>query len=66
MKIGTLKKIIANIPDWVEVGISDMGDFSSDFEVATYYEGDTYADFIMPKYIGSYNCEGSDEQVILH
>lgn len=65
MKIGTLKKIIANIPDNVEIGISDMGDFSSDFEVATYYEGDTYADIIMPKYIQTYYKENQAEPTIL-
>lgn len=65
MKIRILKQIIANIPDEVEVGISDMGDFSSDFEISTYYEGDTYLDLIMPKHIASYYTEDSAEPTIL-
>ena len=65
MKIRTLKQIIANIPDEVEVGISDMGDFSSDFEISTYYEGDTYLDLIMPKHIASYYNEDQSEPIVL-
>lgn len=65
MKIGTLKQIIANIPDNVEIGISDMGDFSSDFETSTYYEGDTYVDLIMPKYVQTYYAEDKAEPTIL-
>ena len=65
MKIGTLKKLIANIPDWVEVGITDMENFSSDFVVSTYYKGDTYVDLIMPKYIQSYYTEGKEEPTVL-
>lgn len=65
MKIRILKQIIANIPDDVEVGISDMGDFSSDFEVSTYYEGDTYLDLIMPKHISSYYTENQAEPIVL-
>ena len=65
MKIGTLKKIIEDIPDNVEIGISDMSDFSSDFEVATYHEGDTYADLIIPKYIQTYYIEDQAEPITL-
>ena len=66
MKIGTLKKLINNIPDNVEISISDMENFSSDFVMSTYYEGDTYVDLIMPIYIHSYNTESSEETIILN
>jgi hypothetical protein len=66
MKVRELKLLLAGIPDEVEVGISDMQDFSSDFEVGTYHGSDqTYIDLIMPKYITGYFNEGSDEQVTL-
>ena len=66
MKIGTLKKLIAGIPDEVEVCITDMQDFSSDFEIGTYHDTDQkYLDLIMPKYITGYFNEGSEEQVTL-
>ena len=66
MKIKALKELIANIPDDVEVGISDMENFSSDFEMSTYYDGDTYVDLIMPKYIQSYRTEASEEETVLY
>lgn len=66
MKIKVLKELIANIPDNVEIGISDMENFSSDFEMSTYYDGDTYVDLIMPKYIQSYRTETSEEEIILY
>jgi hypothetical protein len=66
MKVKELKLLLAGIPDEVEVGISDMQDFSSDFELGTYHDADQkYIDLIMPKYITGYFNEGSDEQVTL-
>jgi hypothetical protein len=65
MKARILKQIIADIPDEVEIGISDMNDFSSDFEVSTYHEGDTYLDLIMPKHIASYYNDNDDELNVL-
>ena len=61
MKIGALKKLIADIPDNVEVCITDMENFSSDFELSTYDDGSTYVDMIMPKYIIEYSIEDSEE-----
>lgn len=61
MKIGTLKKLIANIPDNVEVCITDMENFSSDFELSTYDEGSTYVSMIMPKYIINYSDKDNVE-----
>lgn len=61
MKIGTLKKLIADIPDNVEVCITDMENFSSDFELSTYDKDSTYVDMIMPKYIIEYSIEDSEE-----
>ena len=66
MKIGTLKKLIQGIPDNVEVCISDMADFTSDFEVSTYHDyTQTYLELIMPKYIQGYVSDGSEEPVTL-
>ena len=66
MKIGTLKKLIAGIPDEVELVITDMQDFSSDFELGTYHDTDQkYLDLIIPKYITGYFNEGSEEQVVI-
>ena len=66
MKVRELKQLLAGIPDEAEIGISDMQDFSSDFEVVTYHDARrTYIDLVMPKYITGYFNEGSDEQVTL-
>lgn len=65
MKVGTLKKLLAGIPDEVNIGVSDMQDFSTDFGLSTYYAGDTYVDIIIPIYINSYFKEDSDEPVII-
>lgn len=66
MKVGQLKLLLENIPNEVEIGISDMGEFSSDFEVETYKgSSQTYIDLIMPKYIQGYFNEGDDEPVVL-
>lgn len=66
MKVKELKLLLAGIPEDVEVCISDMQDFSSDFEVGTYHDLDqTYLELIMPKYITGYFNEGSDEQVVI-
>ncbi len=61
MKARTLKNLLKDIPDDVEICITDMENFSSDFELSTYYEGSTYLDIIMPKYIIEYSNEGSEE-----
>ena len=67
MKVKELKLLLARIPDEVEVCISDMQDFSSDFEVSTYHGTDQkYIELIMPKYIATYFNEGSDEEVICY
>ena len=66
MKVGQLKLLLAGIPDNVEIEITDMQDFSSDFEVSTYHDADQkFIELIMPKYIAGYFNEGSDEEVVL-
>ena len=66
MKVGQLKLLLENIPNEVEITISDMQDFSSDFEVSTYHDADQkFIELIMPKYIAGYFNEGSDEEVVL-
>lgn len=57
MLVKDLKKILENVPDDVNITITDMEDFETDFEIATYYEGNTYLDIIMPVYIGEYTVE---------
>ena len=57
MLVKDLKKILENIPNDVNIKITDMEDFETDFEIATYYEGNTYLDIIMPVYIGEYTVE---------
>lgn len=57
MLVKDLKKILENVPDDVSITITDMEDFETDFEIATYYEGNTYLDIIMPVYIGEYTVE---------
>lgn len=61
MKIGTFKKLIENIPDDVELWVTDIANFESDFELSTYKEGDIYVDIIMSKYIISYSDEDNVE-----
>lgn len=66
MKIKELKKLLENIPDDVEVCISDMNGESFDFEVGQYWdEEQKHLDLIIPIYIHSYNKENSEEDIIL-
>lgn len=61
MLVKDLKKILENVPDDVNIKITDMEDFETDFEIATYYEGNTYLDIIMPVYVNEYTVEESLE-----
>ncbi len=66
MKIKELKQLIKDIPDDVEVFVTDMNDTYFKFDVGTYYdETQTYLDLIVPIYIHSYNKEDSDEDIIV-
>lgn len=67
MNVGELKKILKDIPDDVNIFIEDMENFSTqEFDVSTYYDGDTWIDFIMNVYIGRYRKEDDEEDTILY
>lgn len=58
MKVKELKELLKNIPDDVELHITDMENFDiTNFELATYYEDNSYLDIIMPVYIDEYTNE---------
>ena len=62
MNVKELKEELKNIPDDVEIFISDMNGEDFDFSVGTYWDdAQTYLDFIIPIYIHAYNYEDSDE-----
>lgn len=66
MKIKELKQLIKDIPDDVEVCVTDMNDTSFNFDVGTYHDiTQKYLDLIVPIYIHSYNKEDSDEDIIV-
>lgn len=66
MQIKELKNLIKNIPDDVEVCVTDMNDTYFNFEVGTYHDNtQTYLDLIIHIYINSYNEEDSDKTIII-
>lgn len=66
MQIKELKNLIKDIPDDVEVCVTDMNDTYFNFEVGTYHDKtQTYLDLIIPIYINSYFKEDDDECIIV-
>ena len=59
MNIGELKKQLENIPNDVEVTVTDMNGEEFDFQVSTSHdEEQNYLEFIIPIWIHAYNYEG--------
>lgn len=59
MKAKELKEKLKNIPDDVEITITDMENYAeTEFEVATYHDDtQTYLDLIIPIYIKEFTKE---------